>query len=173
LEALKLCREHRIVFPVPITFAAAATLLERYDEWEISANLAQLAQTNTASDFQIKRYVQDVLNRLSGHLDPRVPASGRSPGLGYALDTVSREELLYIQQCLIDLPDLDPERPVLTGREQEVLKLLVNGATNRQIALTLHIAEGTVKRYTHHLFAKLSAQNRAEAVYRATEWNLI
>ncbi|MBV9919757.1 MAG: helix-turn-helix transcriptional regulator, partial [Pseudonocardia sp.] len=46
-------------------------------------------------------------------------------------------------------------------------------ADSGQIAHRLGIAEGTVKRYTHHLFGKLGVQNRAEAVYESTRQNLL
>jgi DNA-binding NarL/FixJ family response regulator len=56
---------------------------------------------------------------------------------------------------------------VLTGREQEVLELVAGGATNREIATTLHLSPHTVKEYTSTLYRKLEVRNRAEAVQRA------
>ena len=57
--------------------------------------------------------------------------------------------------------------PVLTEREQEVLKLVAAGATNREIAASLHLSPHTVKDYASTLYRKLDARNRAEAVQRA------
>ncbi|MEG4917808.1 response regulator transcription factor [Microcoleus sp. B7-D4] len=50
----------------------------------------------------------------------------------------------------------------LTPREQEVLGLISNGATNREIAEKLYIAEGTVKTHVTHLLARLELRNRSQ-----------
>jgi LuxR family maltose regulon positive regulatory protein len=51
----------------------------------------------------------------------------------------------------------------LTPREQEVLELVRQGLSNRQIARTLWIAESTVKVHVHHVLEKLGARSRTEA----------
>ncbi|MCZ4123621.1 response regulator transcription factor [Streptomyces sp. H39-S7] len=51
----------------------------------------------------------------------------------------------------------------LTSRENDVLLLLADGMTNKQIGSTLHIAENTVKKHVHRAMIKLSASNRVEA----------
>lgn len=54
----------------------------------------------------------------------------------------------------------------LSPREQEVLQLISNGATNREIAQQLYIAEGTVKTHITHLLSRLNLRNRAQlAIY--------
>ena len=55
---------------------------------------------------------------------------------------------------------------LLTRREQEVLDLMAEGATNAEIADRLVIAPGTVKSHVKHILRKLRAANRAEAVSR-------
>jgi DNA-binding CsgD family transcriptional regulator len=55
---------------------------------------------------------------------------------------------------------------LLTKREQEILTLMADGATNRMIADELVIAEGTVKSHVKRILRKLRAANRAEAVSR-------
>jgi DNA-binding CsgD family transcriptional regulator len=52
---------------------------------------------------------------------------------------------------------------LLTPREQEVLALVRQGLSNRQIARTLWIAESTVKAHVHHVLEKLGARSRTEA----------
>ncbi|HEX6291656.1 MAG TPA: response regulator transcription factor [Herpetosiphonaceae bacterium] len=52
----------------------------------------------------------------------------------------------------------------LTDREIEVMDLLAEGATDRQIADRLVIAESTAKKHVQHILRKLQARNRAEAV---------
>lgn len=57
---------------------------------------------------------------------------------------------------------ISPELSQLTPREQEVLQLIGNGATNREIAETLYISEGTVKTHVTHLLNRLSLRNRSQ-----------
>ena len=57
----------------------------------------------------------------------------------------------------------------LTGREKEVLALVVAGKTNRQIAASLYLAEVTVKKCITAVYRKLGARGRAEAVRKALE----
>ena len=55
----------------------------------------------------------------------------------------------------------------LSAREREVLRLIAAGHTNALIGERLSIAVGTVKRHNSHIFAKLGARSRTDAVRRA------
>ncbi|MEV6548299.1 response regulator transcription factor [Streptomyces sp. NPDC051597] len=77
------------------------------------------------------------------------------------------------------LSDITTERPApsiavaissLTSREHDVLLLLADGMTNKQIGTTLHIAENTVKKHVHHAMIKLSAANRVEAALLVSQF---
>jgi DNA-binding NarL/FixJ family response regulator len=60
---------------------------------------------------------------------------------------------------------LDPETLTsLSSREMEVLELLEEGLTNREIAHRLFISEGTVKSHVHQILKKLKVRDREEAV---------
>ncbi|HEY7064852.1 MAG TPA: response regulator transcription factor [Chloroflexota bacterium] len=61
----------------------------------------------------------------------------------------------------------------LSAREREVLRLVAAGQSNKQIARALGIAERTVKFHVTSLFQKLGADNRAQAVARAAEADLL
>lgn len=61
----------------------------------------------------------------------------------------------------------------LTDREADVLRLLVTGATNQDIAETLHIGLGTVKHHVRAVFGKLGARDRVHAVLLAQELGLV
>ena len=61
----------------------------------------------------------------------------------------------------------------LTWREQEVLTLLVNRLTNREIGDRLHLAETTVKSHVGSIIGKLGVKNRRQAVERAKELDLL
>ncbi len=60
----------------------------------------------------------------------------------------------------------------LTEREQQVLRLIVAGLSNRDIGRELVIAEGTVKRHAHNIFQKLGVTSRLEAAARARQLGL-
>jgi DNA-binding NarL/FixJ family response regulator len=57
----------------------------------------------------------------------------------------------------------------LSLREEQVLRLLLRGSTNREIATTLEIGEKTVKHYMTILMQKLNVRNRVEVVLAAQQ----
>jgi LuxR family maltose regulon positive regulatory protein len=61
----------------------------------------------------------------------------------------------------------------LSEREIEVLRLLVAGLSNREIAGKLVLSLGTVKTHIHNIYGKLGARNRAEAIARTRELELL
>jgi LuxR family maltose regulon positive regulatory protein len=69
-----------------------------------------------------------------------------------------------------------PAQPLaepLSVRELEVLGLVVAGLTNREIAERLFITVGTVKTHVHHIYGKLGVSDRAKAIARTRELDLI
>ena len=66
-------------------------------------------------------------------------------------------------------PLLDP----LSVREQEVLDLLAQGASNQEIAEALVITVDTVKRHVSNILSKLGVSNRTQAVARAHAFRMI
>ncbi|MBN2982391.1 response regulator transcription factor [Cohnella algarum] len=61
----------------------------------------------------------------------------------------------------------------LSPREIEVLELIANGLSNREIGEKLFLALDTVKGHNRRIFEKLQVQRRTEAVARARELNLL
>jgi LuxR family maltose regulon positive regulatory protein len=61
----------------------------------------------------------------------------------------------------------------LSQRELEVLRLITDGATNREIANELVLTVNTVKRHISNIFGKLHVSNRAQAIAQARELNLL
>lgn len=67
----------------------------------------------------------------------------------------------------------DRNRGLLSEREVEVLKCLARGQTTAQIAGVLFISENTVKTHIRHILEKMEVNNRAEAVARAAQMDLL
>ena len=66
-----------------------------------------------------------------------------------------------------------PQSDLLTHREREVLRLLADGLSNKQIATALTISEHTAKFHVNSILQKLSADKRVEAVVRAARLGLL
>ena len=87
----------------------------------------------------------------------------------------------YIRQLLEALgapPDAETPSPTelvepLTERELQVLRLMADGATNREIAHELVLAVNTVKKHTSNIFGKLGVSNRVQCIARARELSLL
>jgi two-component system, NarL family, response regulator len=103
---------------------------------------------------------------------------------GYVLKDVGRDELVgairhvyagkeWIQSCIQPILAERGDQHQLTPRELEVLKLLVRGLTNREIAKVLGNSENTVRNHTIHIFTKLYVSDRAEAVSAALQRGIV
>jgi two-component system NarL family response regulator len=64
-------------------------------------------------------------------------------------------------------------RPHLTGRQDEVLRLISQGLSNQEIADKLQIVEGTVKAHVKSILAKLGARDRTQAISIALDRGLV
>ncbi len=63
----------------------------------------------------------------------------------------------------------EPESPSLTPRERDVLRLVAEGLSNREIGERLFLSEATVKTHLLRMFTKLDVRDRTRAVIRAME----
>jgi DNA-binding NarL/FixJ family response regulator len=70
----------------------------------------------------------------------------------------------------VSTPD---ETDTLTERENEVLKLIATGLTNKEIAFELHIGETTVKTHVGNILVKLDVQSRTQAALYAAKAGLV
>lgn len=89
-----------------------------------------------------------------------------SPNMAGKLLDVTRQ-LLRHQELL------QSRKPVLTGRELEVLGLVAQGQTSREIGVLLFISENTVKNHIRNILDKLGLHSRNEAVLYAVREDLI
>ncbi len=90
-------------------------------------------------------------------------------------------EILQTLGCTDNIEDLIPQEKLkslataasITGREQEVLQLVSNGLSNREIGIQLCISLGTVKTHLAHIYGKLNVGCRVQAVAEAQMLKLI
>jgi ATP/maltotriose-dependent transcriptional regulator MalT len=86
-------------------------------------------------------------------------------------------DLIDQAEAVLSVPpaqrDEDPPVETLTAREHDVLALLADGLSNRDIAGHLSISEHTVKFHLASIFGKLGASTRTEAVQRGVRLGVI
>jgi two-component system response regulator DevR len=146
-SGIDVCREIRSCYP-----NVRCLILTSYDDDE-ALFAAVMAG---ASGYLLKQIGGN--NLLEGI---RQVAAGRS-----LLDPAVTEKLL---DRLRNPVQPDPVAGSLTAREREILDLIADGYTNRQIGERLFLAEKTVKNYVSGLLTKLGMQRRTQvAVYGAT-----
>ncbi|HZO88929.1 MAG TPA: response regulator transcription factor [Chthonomonadaceae bacterium] len=121
--------------------------------------------------------------------DERVFGAIRSGARGYLLKGATAEEIArairvvhgggsYLEprvaaKVMAEMGAPHRAAPGLSAREREVLRLVVAGLSNKQIAHALSITERTVKFHMTSIFNKLGAENRAQAVALAMERRLL
>jgi NarL family two-component system response regulator LiaR len=113
--------------------------------------------------------------------DERVRRAIQAGAIGYLLKDVLKPDLLHaihaaaqgrvtlhpeVQQLLMQHvagPEIESPLQGLTGREMEVLRLIAQGNSNKEIASALHLTEGTVKGYVSAILDKLQVEDRTQA----------
>ena len=65
------------------------------------------------------------------------------------------------------------DRPVLTPREMDIIRLAADGLSNAEIGLRLHVSTATVKTHLQHIFEKLEVSDRSAAVAQAFRRGLL
>lgn len=127
--------------------------------------------------------------------DSQVLAGIKAGAKGYLLKDVSLEQLVgaietvaqggslvqpVVTQRLLaglermhnEFASLDRPDP-LTDRETEILRLMAGGYSNKEIANSLNVAEGTVKNHVSNILSKLGVRDRTRAVLKAFELGIV
>lgn len=106
--------------------------------------------------------------RGESQLDPHVAAKVLGEFRRLAKEPVPRQVKEPVDDAAADVM-IEP----LTPREEEVLHLLAEGLSNREIGARLYLTEGTVKNYVSAIIAKLQANDRTHAVVTALRRGLV
>jgi DNA-binding NarL/FixJ family response regulator len=154
-------------------------------------------QMPKASGIEVTRWVRAHLPEVGVLIltayddDPYVMAVLQAGANGYVLKTGQADELIQavrdvnegksaldptITRKLMSNIFKGPEKKIvepLTDRELDVLRLAAKGFTNKAIGVQLSISDRTVQGHLAHIFAKLQANSRTEAVMRAVSLGLI
>ena len=170
-EAVRVCERTRpdvilmdLLMPKMDGVAATQAILKACPQMKIIA----------LTSFKEKEYVEGAL---------------KAGATGYLLKNVSAEELVSaIRKAASGQPSLSPEaaqvlikkmnepaEPAydLTERERDILKLMVEGLSNADIAERLIVSQSTVKFHVSNVLSKLGATSRTEAVAIAMKHNLV
>ncbi len=100
-------------------------------------------------------------------------------GIWLGLKLTKKQEVLVIKEVPVPITQpfaLNEQRLKdlgITRRELEILELIAQGLSNREIADKLFVSENTVKTHSSRLFDKLSARRRTQAVQIGKEMGLI
>jgi two-component system NarL family response regulator len=116
--------------------------------------------------------------------DEEIYTAMQAGAMAYLVKSVQRQELTQaIRKAAAGLRHIPPDvaarladrmsRARLSARELDVLRLLVGGKRNREIASALDITEGTVKLHVSSILGKLGAVDRTEAVTVALQRGIV
>ena len=154
-------------------------------------------QMPKASGIEVTRWVRAHLPEVGVLIltayddDPYVMAVLQAGANGYVLKTAKTEDLIQavrdvnegrsaldqaITSKLMSNIFKGTEKKIvepLTDRELDVLRLAAKGFTNKAIGVQLNISDRTVQGHLAHIFAKLQANSRTEAVMRAVSLGMI
>ncbi|WP_066191472.1 LuxR C-terminal-related transcriptional regulator [Gracilibacillus timonensis] len=80
------------------------------------------------------------------------------------------KNLIALQQT--SMIRLDKRLGQLTEREKDILRLLISGASNREMAKQLYLSEGTIRVYLTNIYSKLEVKSRTQAILLAKGWEI-
>ncbi len=95
-----------------------------------------------------------------------------------AIRMVQKGQMILPQQVAISVMHQVENRSKggsnrLSQREEEILRCLCNGLSNREIATNLHISEATVKSHLHRIYYKLGVRDRTQAISQVLGKNVL
>ena len=115
---------------------------------------------------------------ISGRDDIAIRLRARATGAkGFVTKTTALHEIIKVIDVVLNggtYFESQPDHlPTLTARQAEVLALLAQGLSNKEIRHRLNIAERTVRAHLTEIFLLLGASSRTQAVIRARDLGLV
>ncbi|MFJ5212547.1 response regulator [Streptomyces nigra] len=149
-DGITVCRELRSQMP-----ELACLMLTSFDDEEALLDAIMAG----ASGYVLKQIRgSDLVSAV------RTVASGQS-----MLDPATRARLMSsLRADPVETPSVPPELEGLSPRERDILALIGDGLTNREIGRKLYLSEKTVKNHISRLLAKLGVQRRVQAAVLAS-----
>jgi predicted ATPase/DNA-binding NarL/FixJ family response regulator len=190
-QALQVAADIHFVPLILSLLAGIGELLLQAGTVERGLELLKLVAKHSASEHETKQQAQQLLGRHQDKLSKDLLDPTKQPATSdnlFAIAAAVQAELVghftieESQGKEAEKASLSPasQHPgnsalvePLTERELEVLRLIAEGMTNREIAERLSVVVGTVKAHNNHIYGKLSAANRVQALARARELNLL
>lgn len=171
--------------------ASGEELLQHLDEWKPQIILLDLLMPGGWDGIETTKRIREhapdarVIALTASMDEPRMMGVLRAGAAGYIRKDAEPETLLaavravargktYIDPSVARqvLQPLIPHEE-LTPREMEVLRRLVQGLSNKEIASALAISEETVKTHVGNVLGKLEADNRAQAIVQGLKRGLV
>lgn len=184
-EALQITTQIRFAPLALLVLVSVGELLLRVGRPALGVELLAFADHHPAAHLETRSRAQQLLAQYASRPDSDGVAEATQRGRSEDLETIA----LTAQAQLAALPaaagqgsEATAEPGVaaistlvepLTEREMEVLRLIAEGLTNREIAERLSVVIGTVKAHNNNIYGKLGASNRVHALARARELGLL
>ena len=169
--ALRLCKQEQpevilmdLVMPEQDGPETIERILKQFPEIKV------IALTSFVEEDLVVRSIQA---GASGYLLKNVSAEKLAEAIHAAASGQSTIESMVAQILLQASQKPAPVGDNLTERERQILALVAEGMTNKEIAQQLSLSHGTVRVYVSHVLAKLGVGNRTEATRIALENNLV
>ncbi len=171
-EALQLSHQHKLS-RTPSIFVAVGELFLQTGKQTRGVELLSLALQHPVSDQDTKDRAQRLLNRY------KAVAESIQQTLMKDFDAVTTallDELLNLGNTQLSTQISQAGKTLiepLSERELEILILIADGRSNREIADKLFLSVATVKWYLTHIYNKLGVESRTMALVRARQLNLM
>lgn len=158
----------------------ATELLRRYDVHIaiVDLFLGQELGLDVARDLRAERPAMKIM--LTSGTGSVAPAVARAAGVDgfvpkYWPASAVIDAIYRVSRGNTVLPRTGESEPLrkLSNREQDVLKHIVGGLSNPEMAVVLRLSRHTVKQHTTAVYRKLGARNRAEAASMARQFGLV
>jgi DNA-binding NarL/FixJ family response regulator len=178
--------------PDMVVVGEAATGRDAVDSWcrhcpdvsLLDLRMPQLDGVGAIEEIRGHHAAARVIILTTFDTDADVSSAIKAGARGYLLKDAQREELLdcirqvhagqmCIPSALVAKLAAGMSSEALTHRELEVLTLLAQGKSNKEIGTGLHIGETTVKSHLRSIFTKLNVLSRTEAISVASRRGLI